>query len=279
MAQEDSSHDDSMLRLGVRPSLLEYTKSLWARRDFIAALPLGQLSTRNADTLLGGLWHLLNPLVLAATYYLIFGIIFEGRRDVDNFAAFLVIGIFVFHFTAKCLNGGAKAIVSNRGIIRSINLPRASFPIGSVIGETLAHLPALAMMLALVLVTGEEVRATWLLLLPIVVLQMAFNLGLSFWIGRLTFHFGDVRNLLPFVIRLWLYMSGVFFATSRVPEGLLRTVFELNPLYIFITLHRQALLDGDTSSAVWVGAAVWTLVSVGTGLLFFWSREEGYGRE
>jgi teichoic acid transport system permease protein len=268
-----------MLRLGVRPSLPQYARSLWARRDFIVALPLSQLSSRNADTLLGGFWHLLNPLVLAATYFLIFGIIFEVRRDVENFAAFLVIGIFVFHFTAKCLNGGAKTIVSNRGIIRSINLPRATFPIGSVLGETLAYLPALGMMLALILVTGEPPRLSWALLVPIASLQMVFNLGLTFWIGRLTFHFGDVRNLLPFIIRLWLYMSGVFFAASHVPDGFLRAAFELNPLHIFISLHRQALLDGGTSAASWVGAATWTLLSLGSGLIFFWSREESYGRE
>lgn len=267
-----------MQRLGVRPTLPRYIASLWSRRDFIVALPMGQLTSRNADTLLGGLWHLLNPLALVAAYYLIFGVIFEARRSIENFAAFLVIGVFVFHFTAKCMNGGAKTIASNRGIIRSVNMPRAAFPVGSVLGELLAHLPALVIMLSFVVLTGESADPTWALLVPAVLLQAIFNLGLSFWVGRLTFHFGDVRNMLPFVTRLWLYMSGVFFVGSRIPEGPLRVVFELNPLHIFISLHREILMDGTTSSGSWLGAAIWSMAALVTGLLFFWSREESYGR-
>lgn len=269
----------SMVRLGVRPSLPTYVRSLWQRRDFIVALPLGQLTSRNADTLLGGLWHLLNPLVLAAAYFLIFGVIFDARRDVDNFLAFLVIGIFVFHYTAKCLVGGAKTIASNRGIIRTVNLPRATFPVGSVLGETLAHLPALATMLVIILLTGESPEITWLLLVPLLAVQAVFNLGIAFWVGRLTFQFGDVRNLLPFVNRLWLYSSGVFFTAARVPEGLLREVFELNPLQVLITLHREILLAGATSGGTWIGAVAWSVVTLVSGLLFFWSREESYGSQ
>lgn len=265
-------------RLGVRPPLRRYVASLWSRRDFIVALPMGQLTSRNADTLLGGIWHLLNPLALVGAYYLIFGVIFEARRSIENFAAFLVIGVFVFHFTAKCLNGGAKTIASNGGIIRTVNMPRAVFPVGSVLGELLAHLPALAIMVAFVIATGEPVEPAWGLLVPAVLLQTLFNLGLSFWVGRLTFHFGDVRNMLPFVTRLWLYLSGVFFVGTRIPEGAVRTAFELNPLQVFISLHRQVLLDGTMTANTWVGAAVWTAAALVSGLLFFWWREESYGR-
>jgi teichoic acid transport system permease protein len=266
-------------RLGVRPSLPTYLASLWARRQFIVALPLAQLRTRNANTVLGSLWHLLNPVVLAAAYYLVFGVFFDARDDVDNYVGFLVTGLFVFHYTAKCLGGGADAIVANEGMIRNINLPRGAFPLGSVLAETVAHLPAMALLLALVVVTGDSPDVAWALIIPLIALQGLFNLGLAFWIGRLTFHFRDVKNLLPFVTRLWLYLSGVFFTASRVPEGVLRELFELNPLQVFINLNRSALLDGTTSLTMWLVAGAWSVASLATGLTFFWARENSYGRD
>lgn len=268
-----------MQRLGVRPPLGGYLRALWARRDFVVALPVGQLYSRNANTVLGGFWHLLNPMALAATYYVVFGIFFAARDDVPNYTGFLVTGVLIFHYTQKSVIGGAKTIAANAGIIQNVNIPRAAFPVGSVLAETLAHLPALGMLLTVVVVTGETPAPAWLLIVPLLVLQGLFNLGLSLWVGRLTFHFRDVQNLLPFITRLWLYMSGVFFTVNRVPEGLLREIFAANPLQVFITLNRDALLDGTTSLRPWLTAAAWTVVSLVSGLLFFWSREESYGRD
>jgi teichoic acid transport system permease protein len=264
--------------LGTNPPLREYLSAIWRMRDFVLALPVSQMRSRDANTIFGTLWHLLNPLILGATYYLVFGIFFEARDEVDNYAAFLITGLFIFYYSQKCLTGGASTIVANAAIIRSINLPRATFPIGSVIAETVSHGPALGLLLAIVLLTGEDVTFSWLLALPALALQAAFNLGLAFYVGRLTFHFRDMQNVLPYVSRLLLYVSGVFFGASRVPEGQLRMLFELNPLYVFISLNRDALLDGRVDAGTWAMAGAWAVASLVTGFLFFWSRESSYGR-
>lgn len=280
VSRSDAPDADHLIRLGVRPPLVDYLRALWRRRDFVVALPVSQLRGRNANTVLGGFWHLLNPLALGATYFLVFGVFFNARDDVDNYVGFLVIGLFVFYYTQKCLTGGATTIVANGGIIRNVNLPRAVFPVGSVLSETLAHLPAVGLLLVLAVATGEVPSLSWLLLLPLLLVQAVFNLGLSLWVGRLTFHFRDVQNILPFVTRLWLYLSGVFFTAARVPEGVLRALFELNPVYILIELHRSVLLDGTAGSAgSWLAALAWAAGSLVSGLLFFWSREDTYGRD
>jgi teichoic acid transport system permease protein len=271
---------DGLFRLGVRPPMRGYLRSLWDRRDFVIALPVSQLRGRNANTVLGGAWHLLNPLALGAAYFIVFGILFDARNDIDNYVAFLVIGLFVFYYTQKCLTGGATTIVANSGIIRNVGLPRAVFPVGSVITETLVHLPALGLLVALAVITGESPTLAWLLLLPILLMQAAFNLGLSLWVGRLTFHFRDVQNLLPFLTRLWLYLSGVFFVADRVPEGWARTLFELNPVYLFIDLHRTVLLGAESPTvAASFAALAWATATLVTGFFFFWSSEDTYGRE
>lgn len=268
-----------LTRLGVRPPLGRYLRMLWDRRDFIVALPVGQLRGRNANTLFGGFWHLLNPAILAGTYYLVFGVFFSARGDVENYIGFLVTGLFVFFYSQKCLTGGASTTVANAGIIKNVNLPRAVFPCGSVLAETLAHLPALALLLAMVLVTGEAVALSWLFLPGLVLIQGVFNLGLAFWVGRLTFHFRDVQNIIPYATRLWLYLSGVFFTVGRVPEGILRDLFEFNPMHVYITAHREILLEGSVSLSTFVAASLWAIITLISGFFFFWASEDRYGRD
>lgn len=264
--------------LGGRPSLPAYGRALWARRDFVLALPMSQLRSRNADTVLGSAWHLLNPLVLAATYFFVFGVLLEARRGVDNFVGFLVIGLFVFHYTQKCVTRGAAAMVSNDRMIRSLNLPRAVYPVAGVLSETLSHLPAVALLFALMGATGEEPHASWLLVVPLLVVQAAFSLGLALWAARLTFHFRDVQNLLPFVLRLWLYVSGIFFTVDRLPEGWVRAVFENNPAQVFLSLNRDALLHGSTDGGEWALVLLWSSALLVTGIAYFWAGEDEYGR-
>lgn len=268
-----------MVRLGVRPSLVSYCRSLWQRREFVLTMPLGQLQSRNADTALGAVWHLLNPLILAAVFYVVFGVIFEARADVDNYVVFLVTGLFVFTYTQKCLVGGAQAVVSNAGIIRNVNLPRAVFPLGTTISELVMHLPALALLLMLAAATGESPQVSWLLLAPLLALQTLFNLGLALWAARLTFHLRDVQRLLPYATRLWLYLSGVFYTIDRVPEGRARDLFEANPLYLMMDMHRSAIVDGAPTAGQWAALVGWTAVLLVSGLLFFWRGEDRYGRD
>lgn len=279
MTEQPTSSETELRELGRRPALPAYVSAVWRRREFILSLPLGQLRSRNANTVLGSLWHLLNPVALAATYYVVFGIFFEARDDVDNYVGFLLSGLFVFYYTQKCLTSGASTIVANDAMIRNIAVPRAAFPSSAVVAETLVHLPALALLMVVLVLTGEAPRPAWLLVLPLLALHVVFNLGLALWVGRLTFHFRDMQNLLPFALRILLYLSGVFFTAERVPDGILRTLFELNPLQVIIRLHRELLFSGTVSAETWAQGVFWAAVSFSTGVWFFWSSESRYGRD
>lgn len=268
-----------LIKLGQSPRIGPYLRSMWARREFAMAVPLGQLRAQNFDTVLGALWHLLNPLFLAGVYYLVFGVILNTRRDVDNFVAFLTIGVFVFYFTSKCITSGASSITRSVGLIRSINFPRAILPLSSVIGETLAFLPAVLVMLVIALVTGEPPHLTWLLLVPIFAVQMVFNLGLSLVLARMSDHFLDVQQVLPYLIRIWMYFSGVFYViNASVTNPVLNLALKGNPAHVFITLARDAVLENRTNGKYWAVAVAWAVIVFVGGFIYFKARERSYGR-
>lgn len=275
----NTEHPTDLVRLGVKPSLRSYFREVWAKRDFTTTGSFGDLRAQHMNTLFGGIWHLFNPLLLAAVYYLVFGIIFDAA-DIEgtSYAAFLVIGIFVFTFTQKSMAAGSRTVIANLPLIQSLQFPRAVLPLSAVLTEAVAQLPAIAMMLVLVVFTGEPITPLWLLIVPAFAIQAAFNLGLALATARMTFHFRDTQQLLPYVTRLWLYLSGVFYGAERIPAGWPRTLFELNPVHALIQLTREVLLFQDPMARTWVIAVSWAALALVGGFFFFRAKEVDYGR-
>jgi teichoic acid transport system permease protein len=273
---------DVLYDVGAPLRVGDYLAALWRRRDFILMVPLGRLRAQTHSTVLGGLWHLLNPLLFAAVYYFVFGIIFQGRDDIPNYAAFLVAGLFTFFFTQRVASTGARAITGNASLMGQVNFPRAALPLSATIAETISHMWSILALIAVVLLTGEPLSMTWLLIVPILLLQCAFNLGFAMVIARLAFHFRDIQQFLPYVLRMWLYLSGIFYTLEFVEQRLsgmrwLVTLFELNPAYAYASLTRAALLsDYDVGGFEVVVATTWALGLVIGGFLFFRAREVEY---
>jgi teichoic acid transport system permease protein len=257
-----------------------YLRDVWRRREYLLRVPADDLRGQNFDTVLGNLWHLLNPLLQIAVYYLVFGLILDTNRGVDNFIAFLAVGVFTYQFTQKAATQGAKAITSNEGLIRSLRFPRVILPLTSVLGEALAYLPGLIVMFAVAILSGESPSIAWLLVpVGLFPLQLAFNVGLACLTARANDVFHDVENLLPFVFRIAFYMSGVIFSVEHVIENeTLRALFVLNPIFCFISLGRAAVLHEAYNPAHLLSAGLWTVGLLLVGFTWFRAGEHTYGR-
>ncbi len=283
-------------RIGVPTPLRQYIHDLWTHRDFLITVPLGELRAQNQNTAFGNLWHLLNPLLLAGVYYLIFGIIFNAARDILYYPAFLIIGIMTFTYIGKVMQMGARTVVANIKLIQSIQFPRASLPIATGISEFIAHVPAVFTMMVLVTATsafasdksGHALPVLWpmwgwLYLIPATILISLFGLGLAFFTARATFHFRDVQQFLPYVLRIWMYLSGMFYDISFVEKRAhshtwIVTLFKLNPMWEFFEIFRNALIHGHFSVPIWAAATGWTGLLLVTGFMWFRAHEVEYSR-
>ncbi|RSM36313.1 ABC transporter, partial [Actinoplanes sp. ATCC 53533] len=195
---------------GKLPSLSGYSRQLWAYRHFIASYANAKVSSSLGKTRLGVFWQVLTPLINAAVYYLIFGIILNTKSGVDNFVAYLCTGVFIFGFTQSTVSAGIQAGVSgNLGLIRALHFPRASLPLAITMVEIRNTMASLAVLMVIVLGFGEPITVEWLLIVPVFLLQAMFNAGLALTGARLGSKIPDVRNLIPFLMRMWLYFSAV----------------------------------------------------------------------
>lgn len=270
--------------VGTVPPIREYLRDLWFRRDFVWLVPLGQLRAQTQNTLVGGLWHLLNPVLTALMYYIIFGLLFNASEKVENYPAFLVVGIFTFLYSSRMISAGSRSIMANMGIISQIKFPRLALPLAAGIAETVSHAIALVSLLLILPALGSPPSYWWFGLLLTFPLQAIFNLGVAMMAARITFQFRDMENLIPHALRFWMYASGVFYTLTFVEEAIgsghpLAWAFQINPLYIYISLMRACLLEGGGFDLwlVWGGAA-WACAAVFFGARYFRGMEVQYGR-
>ena len=268
-------------RLGGRPPFGTYVKRLWQRRSFLWTLSSAQAAEKNAEDRLGALWSLFNPLFLVASYFLIFGLLLNTRAGVENYVGFLSIGVVVFGYSSAAITRGAKAIVSNLNLVRALRFPRAMLPLGVVISEGLATLPAFLVLLVVMFATGESPKLGWLLLPVAFALQAAILGGLVLMGARLLNASRDLGNLIPVGIRLLRYISGVFFSIeAQVPDQeVVRSLLSFQPLALPITLVRESLMaEYPIEWGNWVIALAWALGLMSVGLWIFWRDEANYGR-
>lgn len=259
-----------------------YLARVWERRSYAWYVAQSELRQRQITTVFGGFWHLLNPLLSIAVYFLVFGLILETDRGVDGvggFLLFLTIGLFVFQYTQRAVTQSATSIVANRGLVQAIRFPRALLPLSATFTETLAAAPTFVVAYIVALAVGEAPTWSWLLLPFIVLWQLGFNIGAAMIAARVTTHFRDMQQLLPFFFRLLIYASGVFFSVEDYVSGrALELVFVLNPVYGFIAMSRWAIMGMGVSVEVVVATSVWTLVALVGGFYWFKAAEHSYDR-
>lgn len=278
-----SVSSEGLVPVGKRASLRSYLSSLWERRHFIIAESRAKMRGSTRKNLLGYGWLFLNPILSVLAYWFVFGFILQTSRGVENYIGYLVIGVFFFGYSAKCMNGGTGSIRSGSAMIKAFQFPRAALPISTVVRNLLDFIPTLGMMVLVLAVMPPVEVITWRLALvvPIVILQTIFNIGLSCFLARLGHMIPDLSNLMSIISRFWLYGSGVFFAIDDrlADHPTLLAIMRFNPMYSYLELTRNSLLYGvDSPWWMWASAISWALVLLIVGFHFFWKGEESYGR-
>lgn len=271
-----------LTKVGGRPSLPSYLVAVWRRREFIYSLARFRIEAENQRNRLGMLWVVLKPLLEAGVYGLIFGLLI-GRDGIEHFVEFLIIGVFMFQFFAQTFTAGAKSITSNTALVQSLSFPRMSLPLALVVQRLLQFVPMVAILLGIVLVFGSPPSWQWLLMVPLVGLFFIFNCGVTLITARLTVHFRDLSQLLPFITRLLFYTSGIFFSIEDRLEHhpTLAKIADFQPIHEFMTLGRSILLTGpsyEIRTELWLYATIWSFTIFAVGVVFFWAAEERYGR-
>ncbi len=271
-----------LTRVGARPPLGVYLGQLWNRRHFLWAEARAKVTSGTRENLLGTVWLVLKPVLDGLTYFLIFGLLLQSSRGIDNFLGYLIVGVFLFSFTTKAVTAGANSIRGGRNLIRAFAFPRASLPISVILRGMLDMIPVLAAMVVILAVLPPAEVFTWrVALVPgVLALQVLFTTGLALFLARCVTVVPDLNQLISFAMRLWLYGSGVFFSYDQfIDHPTALALMEANPMFMVLSMSRDCLLYGVTPAlSSWLGLGAWAVGTLVVGFLFFYQGEESYGR-
>ncbi len=262
------------------PNLPVYFKELWRRRQFASEMSKATMRGANSMTFFGQAWLIINPLLLALVYYFIVSVL-SNRAETAGWQYFsrLTGGLFLFYFVQGAVLTGASSVVGAGKIITSTAFPRLLMPLSAVRTGFFRFLPTLPVYLVFHILAGNPWGWTMFVVAPIfLLLLIAFTAGLAAVFAALQVYFRDTTSFLPYIMRIWLYVSPVLWTIDMIREySTLAKIAPFNPLYSLIGGYGEALQHGTIPAlSVWLSAIAWATVSVVVGFGYFMSRERDF---
>jgi homopolymeric O-antigen transport system permease protein len=243
-------------------------RELWAYRELALFLALRDFKLRYKQTAFGVAWAVVQPLVAALVFTIVFGRLAGLPSDGLPYAIFVLAGMVAWSYVSTAVSAASESLVEHRALVTNVYFPRVLAPLAAVLPSLVDMLISLAI-LAVFMVAYGVAPSGALVLLPLwVVGLVAVALAAGLWLSALNALYRDVRYALGFVIQLWLFASPIVFPSSLV-EGGWRYVYSANPLVGAVDGFRWSLLGAPPpgrEDVVSLGVGVVLLV---TGVLYF----------
>ena len=233
------------------------------------------MRAQHLDTNFGRVWLVLNPLLLAGVYFILVDILRHGHRK-PHYLPHLIAGIFAYYFVSGTIRQGAKAVTKGGNLVLNTAFPRILLPASSVIDNFMRFLPTLGIYAVIHVISGLPIGPSLLLIIPIVVMLTGVAAGISMFVSALQVYFRDLAQFLPYILRMWLYLSPVLWFANEAPHGF-KWLIWVNPIGPLLAAWSDILINGQVPSLLlFVSGLLWMVGSVVLGTLFFMSREREF---
>jgi teichoic acid transport system permease protein len=257
------------------PPLLPYVREAWRRRAFASELSRTKLRAQHFNTVFGQLWLVLNPLMLAGVYFILVDIL-RGGENRPGFFAHLVAGIFAYHLVSDAVRDGTKAVVTGGRLILNSAFPRVLLPVASVISAAKRFVPTMVIYVPIHIASGLGAEPGLLWVIPLLALLLVMASGLAMIVSALQVYFRDLKNLMPYLLRVWLFASPVLYFADQMPEKY-RFLLDVNPLGQLLSAWSDVINLGQAPSThELVVASAWAFGLLIVGFVFFVSREREF---
>lgn len=257
-------------------------RAVWEYRELLYFLVWRDVKVRYKQTALGVLWVVLQPVLSTLVFTVIFGILLSVPSNGLPYPIFAYAGLLPWQYFASSLTRTSTNLVDNANLITKVYFPRLTIPLSGVISSLVDFAVGLIMLGVLMLFYRVPLTPAVLLLPLFLLLAMVTALGFGLWLSALNVRYRDIKQLIPFIVQIWMYLTPVIWPVTIIPEQY-RSLLALNPMTGVVSGFRWALL-GDASAVTGMQApaglfALSVVIAVGaliTGLFFFRSTERTF---
>lgn len=237
-----------------------HLRQLWIYRELLRNLVERDIKVRYKRSILGFAWMLLNPLITMIVFTVIFREIFQME---ENYPLYVITALLFYNLFSVGSAQGLNSIVSSGGLIRKVSVPKAVFPLASVVANLVNFGLSLIPLAAVMIFAGAPVTPA-LLVLPISLAAIfMFTYGIALFLSAMNVFYRDVRWFYDSALLLIFYMTPIIYPPKVVPEQF-RFILVSNPLTWLLELFRMPIYEGVSPSpydfAVGLGIGLGTLL-------------------
>jgi ABC-type polysaccharide/polyol phosphate export permease len=229
-------------------TLIRRFKELLSYRTLLWTLTWRDIRVRYKQSLLGIAWAMFIPVSMMLVFSFVFTRIVAVKTDIP-YPIFVYCGLLPWQFFASATTAATNSLIANRSLVTKIYFPSEVFPISSIIAAFVDLLVGSIVLVALIIYfyfTGASIVVSWtvLLVIPVILVQILFMMGISFFLSMGNLFFRDVRYIYNVIITLWMFATSVVFP-MKVSNPALQRALNLNPMTPIIDAYRDVLLRGE----------------------------------
>jgi lipopolysaccharide transport system permease protein len=205
----------------------------FAKRDF---------KERYVGTGLGQFWYILSPLVMIFIYTVIFSDFMKMKMNIiDNsyaYSIYLIPGLLAWTAFSTIVMRLNTSFFEKAGLIKKINVPMYTFQIAILLTETFTFIISIILGLGFLLLVHQPITWIFLWLIPIIVIQSIFALGLGVIFSLFTPFFKDMKEVVPIIFQLWFWITPIIYVKTMI-EHKYPLLLVYNPFYYFVEIYQN----------------------------------------
>jgi lipopolysaccharide transport system permease protein len=251
-------------------------RALWNYRELLHFLAWRDVKVRYKQAVLGGLWAIIQPVLMAVVFTVFLSRVAGIRSDGVPYPLFVYSGLIIWQMFSLSLSQASGSIVSSASLITKVYFPRLVIPLSSILVSLVDAAIASTILMAMLVYYHVPITPAIVTLPLFLLLAILAALAISCWSSALNVQYRDVRWIIPFVIQAWLFATPVMYPSSLVPDAW-RPLFGLNPMVGAVEGFRWALLGQEPPSLpmLAVSSAATLIVLIG-GLYYFRGVEQSF---
>jgi len=224
-------------------------REVWGYRELIENLVVRDLKVRYKHSVLGFVWSLLNPLLLMLVFTVVFTLMLPNTT-IPKFPVFVLCALLPWNFFNTAVMSALNSIVQSGHLIKKVYFPREILPISTVFSNFVNFLLALPVLFLLMAVFGVPFTANLFYLPLIMLVQIAFTIGIALILATLNVFYRDTGVIMEVIMQAWFFLTPIFYPAELLPEwgqvwGLAlpvrRLTYILNPMASIIASYRSVL--------------------------------------
>ncbi len=210
------------------------------RRDILA---------RSRGTFGGALWTFLNPLLLMATYFFVFGVVLQTRVGPNSgpldYVLYFLAGMLPWLPFAEAVGRSPYIVIEHRNFVKKLVFPLETLPVNLVLSGIVTEIFALAIFFASLLAIRHAVPVSVLWLPALLIPQLLLAAGLCWFLSALGVFVRDLGQVIGFLLTVWFFMTPICYLESHTLPPLVARILELNPILILVRGYRAILLNKE----------------------------------